>query len=265
MPKKKTSQAAFKSLTTFISPASASPKSKSEESLLKGQDKKESKTPAKPSHAKSTLTPIKSEKNKISNKKSIESSPISISPTLSSDNPAESPEEPIKELPPEPEIELNSENPIDEAEEVEAEPIKNLPRITNEDSSLLDSDEDEGNLDEHVVKLKKVNEPAVASYPKEFFIPNPDPIGDARYASNLPKNQGESSKSWHLRYLVDSNEIVQNMDEGVLLTVEYDGKLNKAFAKFYDTSDETIKFWIDTTDHEALLLSQNVESRTRTK
>ena len=44
------------------------------------------------------------------------------------------------------------------------------------------------------------------------------------------------------------------MDQGLLLTVEYCGTQNKAYAKFYDLSDKKIKFWIDTTGHEPYCL-----------
>jgi DNA polymerase elongation subunit (family B) len=84
---------------------------------------------------------------------------------------------------------------------------------------------------------------------KIYFPKNSDPIGDSRYPI-LKRNNREQQKSWHLRFLYKENEIIQDMEKGVLLTVDYDGGYNKAFAKFFDLSDNSIKIWIDTTNHE---------------
>ncbi len=84
---------------------------------------------------------------------------------------------------------------------------------------------------------------------KIYFQKNTDPIGDSHYTFLKRKNR-EQQKSWHLRFLNKENEIVQDMEKGILLTVDYDGGYNKAFAKFFDLSDNSIKIWIDTTNHE---------------
>ncbi len=89
---------------------------------------------------------------------------------------------------------------------------------------------------------------------------DPQPIGDEMYAQQYPRNNKESQQSWHLRILVESGQIVQNLENGILLNVEYDGALNKAFLKFYDISDDTIKIWIDTTGHRPYLLHKKPAS-----
>ena len=106
----------------------------------------------------------------------------------------------------------------------------------------LDSDQGIGELEqsgkEHGMLLEKI-----------YFQKNSDPVGDSRYPI-LKKENREQQKSWHLRILSKENEIVQDMEKGILLTVDYDGGYNKAFAKFFDLSDNSIKIWIDTTNHE---------------
>jgi DNA polymerase, archaea type len=86
---------------------------------------------------------------------------------------------------------------------------------------------------------------------KKFFDESapPKPIGDQRYSFDLPRNQRENQRSWHLRIVEQAGEFIQEMEQGLLLTVEYDGNTNKAYARFYDMSDNTIKFWMDTTNH----------------
>ncbi len=88
----------------------------------------------------------------------------------------------------------------------------------------------------------------------KFYEPNDIPFGELIFDKKLTKNKGEAQKSLYLRYLIDNNKICQNMDQGLLLTVEYCGTQNKAYARFYDLSDEKIKFWIDTTGHEPYCL-----------
>jgi DNA polymerase I len=94
---------------------------------------------------------------------------------------------------------------------------------------------------------------------RTYFPQNPIPIGDMRFTDQLARIKSESQKSWHLRLLKDAGEIVQEMDRGLLLAVEYDGQENKAYAKFYDLTDETIKIWIDTTNHEPYCLHEKSE------
>ena len=95
---------------------------------------------------------------------------------------------------------------------------------------------------------------------KIYFQKNPDPIGDSRY-SFLKRENREQQKSWHLRFLSKEKEIVKDMEKGILLTVDYDGGYNKAFAKFFDLSDNSIKIWIDTTKHEPYCYHKDEEAK----
>ena len=66
----------------------------------------------------------------------------------------------------------------------------------------------------------------------------------------------ESVSSKYLRYLIKKGEIVQDLEKGLLLDVDYDGEQNKAYCKFYDLESEEIKIWIDTTNHEPYCISK---------
>ncbi|MBD3341819.1 MAG: DNA-directed DNA polymerase I [Candidatus Lokiarchaeota archaeon] len=72
----------------------------------------------------------------------------------------------------------------------------------------------------------------------------------------LKKIKREKSSSKYLRYLIEKEEIVQNLNKGLLLDVDYDGGQNKAYCKFYDLETNQIKIWIDTTNHEPYCLSK---------
>jgi DNA polymerase I len=89
---------------------------------------------------------------------------------------------------------------------------------------------------------------------KNFFNSNPTPVGDLRFLVNNERQNKENQRSWHVRLLKDAGEIVVNMEKGMLLTVEYEAGENKAVAKFYDFADDSIKIWIDTTNHEPYCL-----------
>jgi DNA polymerase I len=72
----------------------------------------------------------------------------------------------------------------------------------------------------------------------------------------LEKGFREGVTSRYIRYLIAKGEIVENLERGLLLDVDYDGGQNKAFCKFYDLDTEEIKIWIDTTEHEPYCLSK---------
>ena len=72
----------------------------------------------------------------------------------------------------------------------------------------------------------------------------------------LEKVYRESVSSKYLRYLIEKGDIVENLERGLLLDVDYDGGQNKAYCKFYDLDNDDIKIWIDTTDHEPYCLSK---------
>lgn len=77
---------------------------------------------------------------------------------------------------------------------------------------------------------------------------------------SLSKVKRESLSSKYLRYLISKGEIVDNLERGLLLDVDYDGGQNKAYCKFYDLKSHDIKIWIDTTDHEPYCLSKETDT-----
>jgi len=72
----------------------------------------------------------------------------------------------------------------------------------------------------------------------------------------LESVQREAVSSKYIRYLIEAGEIVNNLNSGLLLDVDYDGGQNKAYCKFYDLETDEIKIWIDTTNHEPYCLSK---------
>ncbi len=88
-----------------------------------------------------------------------------------------------------------------------------------------------------------------------FFTKNDKPFGLKVGNIKLDKVFREGVTSKYIRYLIKQGEIVQNLEKGLLLDVDYDGGLNKAFCKFYDLATDEIKIWIDTTEHEPYCLS----------
>ncbi len=87
---------------------------------------------------------------------------------------------------------------------------------------------------------------------KENKVPFGLKVGDIKFDKVL--REGVTSK--YIRYLMASEKIVENLDQGLLLDVDYDGGQNKAFCKFYDLKTDEIKIWIDTTEHEPYCLSK---------
>ena len=86
-----------------------------------------------------------------------------------------------------------------------------------------------------------------------FFKGNDIPFGLKE--GNIKLDKG-SFTSEYIQYLVKKGEIVANLERGLLLDVDYDGRQNKAFCKFYDLDTDEIKLWIDTTNHEPYCLSK---------
>ena len=91
---------------------------------------------------------------------------------------------------------------------------------------------------------------------KLYFQSNGAPFGLKEGGIQLQKKERESVSSKYLRYLIEKGEIVEDLERGLLLDVDYDGGLNKAYCKFYDLNTDEIKIWIDTTDHEPYCLSK---------
>ncbi|MFX1316370.1 MAG: 3'-5' exonuclease, partial [Promethearchaeota archaeon] len=119
-------------------------------------------------------------------------------------------------------------------------------------------------------KLEKVKEEEIKleadtkEIPKNlFFKGNNVPFGLKDNTITLEKVLRENVTSRYIRYLIEKGEIVDNLERGLLLDVDYDGGQNKAFCKFYDLKTDEIKIWIDTTKHEPYCLSK--ESITKLK
>ncbi|MFX0032990.1 MAG: DNA-directed DNA polymerase I [Candidatus Hermodarchaeota archaeon] len=112
------------------------------------------------------------------------------------------------------------------------------------------------------VKEEEIEEPEIKAIPKElFFKTNDDPIGLQVDNIKLEKVLRESMTSKYIRYLIEKGEIVENLERGLLLDVDYDGGQNKAYCKFYDLDSDDIKIWIDTTGHEPYCLSKEPVSK----
>jgi len=91
---------------------------------------------------------------------------------------------------------------------------------------------------------------------KQYFKSTGIPFGLKEDGIQLQFIKRESVSSKYIRYLIEKGEIVENLERGLLLDVDYDGGLNKAYCKFYDLDTDEIKIWIDTTDHEPYCLSK---------
>ena len=126
---------------------------------------------------------------------------------------------------------------------------------------------------EQPIKLKEEGTPA--TLPKEksksdkisqisFFKDSNEPFGLKQGDVKLDKVFREGVTSKYIRYLMKKGEIVENLERGLLLDVDYDGGQNKAFCKFYDLDTEEIKIWIDTTKHEPYCLSKEPISELQT-
>ncbi|MFX0043908.1 MAG: DNA-directed DNA polymerase I [Candidatus Hodarchaeota archaeon] len=93
-----------------------------------------------------------------------------------------------------------------------------------------------------------------------FFKGNDVPFGLKEVKIELDQVKRETVTSKYIRYLIKRGEIVENLERGLLLDIDYDGGQNKAFCKFYDLNTDEIKLWIDTTNHEPYCLSKESKS-----
>ena len=90
-----------------------------------------------------------------------------------------------------------------------------------------------------------------------FYEKNDKLFGELAFTNKLTNRKGESRKSQYLRYLIENDKICSNLEKGLLLTVEYCGTQNKAYARFYDLEEKSIKFWIDNTEHKPYCLHKS--------
>ena len=138
-------------------------------------------------------------------------------------------------------------------EEKAKSPPKEVKKEIKDQRSPQDSLKPKDVKDE--IKVNK--EPIVKSTPKKvYFKGSGKPFGLKEDGIQLQNIKRESVSSKYLRYLIQKGEIVEDLDRGLLLDVDYDGGLNKAYCKFYDLDTDEIKIWVDTTDHEPYCLSK---------
>ncbi|MHA2130080.1 MAG: DNA-directed DNA polymerase I [Promethearchaeota archaeon] len=125
--------------------------------------------------------------------------------------------------------------------------IKDKPKVDKTDIAKKD--------DTKETPLRQ--EKSIKEIPSDlFFKENNEPFGLDVGNLKLDKVLRESVTSKYIRHLIKRGKIVKNLDQGLLLDVDYDGGQNKAFCKFYDLETNEIKIWIDTTDHEPYCLSK---------
>ncbi|MHA1478715.1 MAG: DNA polymerase domain-containing protein, partial [Promethearchaeota archaeon] len=106
-------------------------------------------------------------------------------------------------------------------------------------------------------EIKAKEEPTLSrALKKVYFKGTGIPFGLKKDGIQLRDIKRESVSSKYIRYLIEKGEIVEDLERGLLLDVNYDGGLNKAYCKFYDLDTNDIKIWIDTTNHEPYCLSK---------
>ena len=106
-------------------------------------------------------------------------------------------------------------------------------------------------------EIKAKEEPILKRVQKKLYFKSSGiPFGLKEDGIQLQFIKRESVSSRYIRYLIEKGEIVEDLERGLLLDVDYDGGLNKAYCKFYDLDTDEIKIWIDTTDHEPYCLSK---------
>ncbi len=113
-------------------------------------------------------------------------------------------------------------------------------------------------LSEKIEKEEQKEEVEIKEVPQNlFFKGNNEPFGLKEGNIELEFVKRESVTSKYIRYLVKKGEIVQDLERGLLLDVDYDGGQNKAYCKFYDLNTDEIRLWIDTTNHQPYCLSKD--------
>ncbi|MHA2430580.1 MAG: DNA-directed DNA polymerase I [Promethearchaeota archaeon] len=142
---------------------------------------------------------------------------------------------------------------------------KSLISFVDDKPKEVKETSEQDSLDEQIIKEVDVEdekenlmeESQLKSIPQKlFFKGNPEPFGLKKGNIKLEKILRESVSSKYIRYLIKKGEIIQNLERGLLLDVDYDGGQNKAYCKFYDLDSDEIKIWIDTTGHEPYCLSK---------
>ncbi|MFX1456647.1 MAG: type B DNA-directed DNA polymerase, partial [Promethearchaeota archaeon] len=134
--------------------------------------------------------------------------------------------------------------------EEKEENIEEKEEVTKEEPLVLPTQEKE--IEKPIKTEKKITK---KSTQLRFYEKIDKPFGLKEKSIRVEKVLREGATSKYIRYLIESGEIVNNLKQGLLLDVDYDGGQNKAFCKFYDLSTNKIKIWIDTTGHEPYCLS----------
>jgi hypothetical protein len=150
-----------------------------------------------------------------------------------------------------------SEKKIEEKEEEilneESEELLDVPEEIEEEAEVEGEVVQDQIYGEDIIKFKKAKvilPSEISPIPQNlFFKGNDEPFGLKKGDIKLEKISRESVTSAYIRYLIEKQEIVHNLERGLLLDVDYDGTQNKACCKFYDLDTDEIKIWIDTTNH----------------
>jgi len=141
-----------------------------------------------------------------------------------------------------------------EKKEPEEEPKKEQIKALEKEKPIEKATTTE---EEKIVETQLKEKPEIKKGSQiSFFKEKDEPFGLMESNVKLEKVLREGVTSKYIRYLIAKGEIVENLDRGLLLDVDYDGGQNKAFCKFYDLDTEDIKIWIDTTEHEPYCLSK---------
>jgi len=134
---------------------------------------------------------------------------------------------------------------------------KSKPEISDTDL-LKKVFEKEQKIEKKKSKKKSKNILETEKIPEHlYFQGNNEPFGLEKGEVDLEKQKREGFESKFIRYMIEKGDIVQDLEKGLLLDVNYDGGQNKAYCKFYNLDTDEIKIWIDTTNHEPYCLSKN--------
>ncbi|MHA1675180.1 MAG: DNA-directed DNA polymerase I [Promethearchaeota archaeon] len=202
--------------------------------------KKSSKHPKKKSSFGSLSSFVVKSTNQVEEPKQKKN--LDVKPPVNKDNPLGSPENKLKNEKPSKSTK-SSKTPKKKAS------TEVFEKATDNKPSKIKKREQSPSKTQTSTKSSESTIKSTQPFTKTFFQSRPHDFGDFPFKETYSRQNRESQKSYHLRILREENLIVEDMEEGMLLTVEYDGDLNKAFAKFFDFSTESIKIWIDTTGH----------------
>ncbi len=75
-------------------------------------------------------------------------------------------------------------------------------------------------------------------------------FGEALFAKKLPPDSKEKGRAAYFYLLELNNSFVKDLEEGILISSEYDGRLNKVILQFYDTQRKKMVYYLDQTNYE---------------